>query len=393
MFSNRLEWNAPANALGVLLAEKRAAGDTLLDLTQSNPTQVGLDYPAEAILAALSRPAAMVYQPDPRGLMAARQSIAGYYSEQGADIAPDALFLTASTSDAYGMLFKLLGDPGDEVLVPRPGYPLLSYLTAFEGLGAVAYPLRYDAILGWRIDLDLLQALITPKTRAVVIVSPNNPTGAYASPEELEALDQICRRHGLAMIVDEVFADFPATPPPAIETRTALAGRTALTFVLNGFSKMLALPQVKLGWIAVGGAAPSAREAGTRLETLLDFYLSVAAPVQHAAAQLLALRKEIQRRIVARISQNSLVLRDRVAQTANCRMLPRQGGWYGVLEITDTLGDEERVLRLLARGNTVVHPGYFYDFNREGFVVVSLLPRPETFAAGVSNIIAFFGRK
>jgi len=390
MFSNRLEWDAPTNALGLLLAQKRSQTQTLFDLTQSNPTQVGLDYPDEAILAALSHPAAMVYEPDPRGLMAARRAIAGYYDEQGVAIDPEALFLTAGTSEAYAMLFKLLGDPEDEVLVPRPGYPLLSYLAAFEGLNAVAYPARYDPQHGWRIDLDVIDALVTPRTRAIVLINPNNPTGAYATPAELEALDRICLRHGLALIVDEVFADFAAASVPLV--RTALPGRSALTFVLNGFSKMLALPQVKLSWIAVGGDARLTVKAQKGLETLLDFYLSIGTPVQHAAGPLLALRKPIQHQITERVALNHLSLQTHIARAANCSMLSRQGGWYAVVHIADTLADEQRVLHLLAQADTVVHPGFFYDFNGEGFVVVSLLPDPQIFSTGVAGMVRLFGR-
>jgi len=390
MFSNRLEWDAPTNALGLLLAEKRSRAETLFDLTQSNPTQVGLDYPNEAILTALSRPAAMVYEPDPRGLMAARRAIAGYYDEQGVAIDPEALFLTAGTSEAYSMLFKLLGDPQDEVLVPRPGYPLLSYLAAFEGLNAIAYPARHDPLHGWRIDLDVIDALVTPRTRAIVLINPNNPTGAYATSAELAALDRICLRNGLALIVDEVFADFAAASAPAV--RTALPGRSALTFVLNGFSKMLALPQVKLSWIAVGGDARFTEKAQKGLETLLDFYLSIGTPVQHAAGPLLALRKPIQRQIVERVALNHRSLQAHVARAANCSMLSRQGGWYAVVHIADALTDEQRVLHLLGRANTVVHPGFFYDFSGEGFVVVSLLPDPQIFGSGVAGMVQLFGR-
>lgn len=391
MFSNRLDWDAPVNALGLLLAEKRARGEPLIDLTQSNPTRVDLAYPVAAILEALARPEAMVYRPDSRGLPAARHAIARYYSGQGADIDPAALFLTAGTSEAYGMLFKLLADPGDEVLVPRPGYPLLAYLAAFEGLGAVAYPQWYDDIRGWQVDPDLVQALITPKTRAVVLVSPNNPTGAYAAPETLAALDRVCRRNDLALIVDEVFADYPASPPTATHL-SALAGRTALTFVLNGFSKMLALPQVKLAWIAVGGAAAAARQAQSRLETLLDFYLSAAASVQHAAERLLALRTGIQRQVLARLADNARTLETQIGRTTNCRLLPRQGGWYAVVRFADAVADETRALHLLSQTNTLVHPGFFYDFDTEGYVVLSLLPAPELFRAGTANLFHMYGR-
>jgi hypothetical protein len=388
MFSQRIDWPMPPNALADLLARKQAAGRALLDLTQSNPTRVGLAYDKAAILGALARPGALVYEPDPRGRPDALRAIADYYHGLGCPLNADQLFLTASTSEAYGLLFKLLGDAGDEVLIPTPGYPLLAYLARFEGLRAVSYPTRYDETNGWTIDLEVLQALVTPRTRAVLAVSPNNPTGAYLKPGELAFLDELCGRHDLALVVDEVFADYggPEAPPQGLRTA---GGRTrCLTFVLNGFSKLVALPQVKLGWIGIAGEENKVRQAGQRLEALLDFYLSVASPVQHAVAALLAGRDAIQRQILARVAANELWLRQRAAQTGHGRVLRREGGWYIILELQDALGDEARVLGLLDRHDTLVHPGYFYDFHREGFVVLSLLPSPEIFQAGAAHLLA-----
>jgi aspartate/methionine/tyrosine aminotransferase len=389
MFSQRIDWHAPPNALSDLLARKKAAGRSLLDLTQSNPTRAGLNYDQEAILGALARPGALVYEPDPRGRPDALQAIADYYRGLGSPLDVDRLFLTASTSEAYGFLFKLLGDAGDEVLIPTPGYPLLAYLARFEGLRAVSYPTRYEEDSGWSIDLEVLQALVTPRTRAVLAVSPNNPTGAYLKPAERTALDDLCSRHGMALVVDEVFADYagPAAPPAHLPT---VAGRTGcLTFVLNGFSKLVALPQVKLGWIGIGGDAALAREAGRRLEALLDFYLSVASPVQHAVGALLAGRAAIQRQIIHRLDLNEGWLCAQAARSGQARVLRREGGWYAVVEIRDALNDEARVLGLLDRHDTLVHPGFFYDFHRDGFVVLSLLTPPETFQAGAARLLAF----
>lgn len=385
-FSQRYDWDLPPNALGELLARKQSAGRVILDLTQSNPTRVGLDYERGAILAALARPGGLVYEPNPRGRPEALAAIAEYYHGLGCPLDAAQLFLTASTSEAYGLLFKLLGDPGDEVLIPTPGYPLLAYLARFEGLRAVSYPTRYSEETGWSLDLEVLRALVTPRTRAVLAVSPNNPTGAYLKPAELAALDALCRRHDLALVVDEVFADYAGQTAPPPPLRTA-AGRTrCLTFVLNGFSKMVALPQVKLGWIAVCGEAGLAREAGGRLEALLDFYLSVAGPVQHAVELLLAGREAIQRQIIDRLEANEGWLRSQAGRSGHGRVLRREGGWYAVVELHDALDDEARVLGLLERCDTLVHPGFFYDFNREGFVVLSLLPPPEIFQAGVGHL-------
>jgi alanine-synthesizing transaminase len=390
MFSKRFADTLRPNALARRLAEQRAAGHTLIDLTESNPTRVGLRFPSKSLKAAWRVAASQPYAPDPRGLKEARRAIAGYYADTGRSVDPENLFLTAGTSEAYAMLFKLLADPGDEILIPRPGYPLLAYLTGFEGLNGILYPLTHSPEQGWAIDVEVLSALVTPRTRAIVVVNPNNPTGSYIKIDELRALDEMCRHHELALIVDEVFADYPTGSDP--RRVPGVAGNTAcLTFVLNGFSKLLALPQVKLAWIAICGAADLAREVGARLEMLLDFYLSVSTPVQHAAAALLAGRDAIQHKVRARLEINATTLIARAERTGNCRVLVREGGWYAVIDIRDALTDETRVLELLARADTLIHPGYFYEFGREGFVVLSLLPRPELFRTGIDRMLALCG--
>jgi aspartate/methionine/tyrosine aminotransferase len=391
IFSDRVNLDLAPNALSRLLALKRAQGQPVLDLTQSNPTRIGLPYPEEEILSALAQPQSLRYEPDPRGLRAARAEVLKYYRHLAQDLDDDAIFLTASTSEAYGTLFKLLGNPGDEILIPSPGYPLLSYLAGFENLTTVSYPLRYDPGRGWYFDLDLLEALITPRTRAVTVVNPNNPTGSYIKTAELEILDDICCRHNLALIVDEVFCDYSTDPAPDGVRSTVTRTRT-LSFVLNGLSKMVGLPQVKLGWIIVGGESGRVREAALRLELLLDCYLSVGTPVQHALGRLLALRKGIQNQLMARITTNRRILDELLGPTKNCHTLRREGGWYAVIEICDQLPDEERVLQLLDCDHTLVHPGAFYQFHREGFVVVSLLPPADVFHAGVEALVRRFGQ-
>ena len=391
MFSDRFEWDEAPNPLSRLIQEKTAAGTAILDLTAANPTRAGFDFDADIILNALAHPDGMVYTPHPQGLETARQAVAGYYREIGCKLTPDRLFLTASTSEAYSVLFKLLCNPEDEILIPRPGYPLLTYLARFEGLRPFSYPLRYDEVRGWDIDLDVLEALITPRTRAIVVVSPNNPTGSYLRWNTLADLDRVCSRHHPALIVDEVFSDFVSEEALPDRVETALNRTEALTFVLNGFSKLLALPQMKLGWIAVCGESGRVRAARSRLETLLDFYLSVGTPIQQAAPILLRLRGNIQSRIRSRLFENHRYLKTRTESTLNCRVLRREGGWYAVIDIADAVTDEDRVLRLLDLDNTLIHPGYFYDFHREGFVVVSLLPSPNRFAAGIDRLIARFG--
>lgn len=392
MFSDRATWDVSPNRLSRLLEKKKAKGETILDLTQSNPTMAGFEYEDEKILSALSQPQAMVYEPNPRGLKVGREAVRDYYRELGKDVDTDSIFLTASTSEAYSVLFKLLGNSNDEILIPRPGYPLLSFLSVFEDLRPVAYPLKYDAVKGWSIDLEVLPALITPCTRAIVVVSPNNPTGSYLKKQELRELDGLCRKHDLALIVDEVFSDFQSVPQPE-QVRTAAGRSGALTFVLNGLSKIAGLPQMKLGWIVVGGKSDLAATAKARLEMMLDFYLSVSTPVQHATNMILQRCKAIQEQINSRLDENSRFLKERLSQTANCKLLQREGGWYGVAEISDAVSDEDRVLQLLKNDNTLVHPGYFYEFDREGFVVVSLLTPVETFQAGVSRMIERFGRR
>jgi alanine-synthesizing transaminase len=390
MFSDRSNWNLSPNSLSVLLQNKKSKGDTIFDLTVSNPTRIGLDYNTEEILAALSQPQSMVYEPDPRGLMEAREAISTYYRDLGERVDLDAIFLTASTSEAYSILFKVLGNPGDEILIPRPGYPLLSYLACFEGLNPFSYPIRYDDRKGWSIDMDVLQALINQKTKAIILVNPNNPTGSYVSRQELAELETVCRKFDLALIVDEVFSDFNAAENTD-RVRTAVNHLNSLTFVLNGLSKIVGLPQLKLGWIVVSGDPDLSVQALSRLEMMLDFYLPASTPVQHAAKVLLHQRQVIQRQIFSRITSNSRFLQDKTAKTSNIRSLIREGGWYAVIEVSDAVSDEERVLQLLDQDHTLVHPGYFYEFHREGFLVVSLLTPVDIFRNGITSLISRFG--
>jgi len=385
LFADRCNWNLTPNDLSRLQKAKKIAGARIFDLTVSNPTQVGFDYDPEEILSAMSQPQSMVYEPDPHGLPCARQSVARYYSDQGKSIDIESIFLTASTSEAYTFLFKLLANPGDEILIPQPGYPLLSYLSGLESLQHIFYPLRYVEADGWHVDLELLEALINPKTRAIVVVSPNNPTGSCLKAHELTAIDDLCCRHGLALIVDEVFSDF-VNGKDANRVKTAVNQTKCLSFVLSGFSKILALPQVKLGWIVVGGNPEICSEARDRLEMITDLYLSVSTTVQHAVERLLALRKPIQRQLLSRIDSNSRFLEAQLTCNENARMLMREGGWYAVIEITDWLSDEERALQLLEKDNIFVHPGYFYEFHKNGFLVVSLITPVDTFQTGISRM-------
>ena len=410
MFSNRFKWNLATNQLAQLLETKRRAGAPILDLTEANPTRAGLAYPAAEILGALAQEGALLYEPAPRGLLRARAAVAGYYAERSLCVDPEHLCLTASTSEAYAYLFKLLCDQGDNVLAPQPSYPLFDFLAALEGVELRHYALEYQHPRGWAIDFDSLQQALTPQTRAVLLVNPNNPTGSFVKADEVAELNRLCQQRGLALIVDEVFGDYvlpcstgsgsdPVLPMSSkLESQVATAPRTAplsslvendaaLTFVLSGFSKILALPQMKLGWIVTNGPAMLRNEAEERLELIADTFLSVGAPVQHAAAQWLQLRAGLQQQITARTAANWQWLAALVAGTP-CRLLTLEGGWYATLEVPRHVAEEELILRLLAEDDVLVHPGYFFDFPREGYLVLSLLTPAEVFRVGVQRVLA-----
>lgn len=375
-FSSRLGWDVEPNRLSAALEARRAAGAEVLDLTQSNPTKADLDYPAVEIAAALDGARALTYEPHPAGLPAAREAVSAYYAARGQAIAPDRILLTASTSEAYGYLFKLFCDPGDEVLVPRPSYPLFEYLAALELTRVVQYPLFYDH--GWHFDPHAIEQRITPRTRALVAVNPNNPTGSYLKRGELADLAGLCAAHDLALISDEVFFDY-AFGGDADRASAVSAD----AFTLNGLSKALGLPQLKLGWIALGGAAAAALP---RLELIADTYLSVGTPVQAALPRLLALARDVQGRIRARTRTNLDLLRDQLAGSA-AHVLRLEGGWSAVLRVPRLRSEEEWALALLDAG-VLVQPGYFYDFDSEAFLVVSLLTPEAVFAAGVRRLRA-----
>ncbi|OFV96273.1 MAG: hypothetical protein A3F68_09640 [Acidobacteria bacterium RIFCSPLOWO2_12_FULL_54_10] len=384
MFSTRLEWNLRPNRLSELLQAKRASGATLLDLTESNPTRAGFIYPSEQILHAFHDPRALHYEPTPAGLTTARDAVAGYYAARGQQVSPECILLTVSTSEAYSYIFKLLADPGDEVLVPRPSYPLFDYLAALESLRPVPYSLAYDG--NWRVDFDALRRAVTPRTRAVVLVNPNNPTGSYIKKQELETLLPICAEHGLAIVSDEVFSDYAFAPDP--HRVQSLAGvEEVLTFCLSGLSKIAGLPQMKAGWIVTGGPQHLLAQARERLELIADTYLSVSTPVQHALPQLLSLGEGLRKQIIGRVRENMRFLENSVRGTA-CHALHAEGGWYAILQVPRTRSEEDWCLALLERENVLVQPGFFYDFDVEAFLVVSLLTQPETFQEGMERLLA-----
>jgi aspartate/methionine/tyrosine aminotransferase len=384
MFSDRTRVDLRPNRLAAKLAERRAAGAKLIDLTQSNPTRAGLPQPRD-LLAPLAADAASRYDPLPFGLPEARAAVARDFARRGSPLEPERILLHASTSEAYGFLFKLLCDPGDEVLVPRPGYPLFDFLAGLESVRVRSYALAYDG--EWHLDLNAIKAALGPRSRAIVAVSPGNPTGAYLKRDELERLESLCAERGIALVADEVFADFPLRED---SRRAASVARDsqALAFALGGLSKSCGLPQLKLAWTAVVGPDALRREALARLEVVADTYLPLSTPVQVAAPALLARKDELQAPIRARVAENLDTLRRALAAGSPATLLEPEGGWSAVLRVPATCSEEERALRLLEQRDVLVHPGYFFDFPGEAYLVLSLLPPPLEFGDGVARVLA-----
>jgi alanine-synthesizing transaminase len=382
MFSSRLPDGLAPNALSRAIAALRRSGADLCDLTQTNPTAVGLPYPPD-VLSSLADPAGRRYEPDPRGLLQAREAVAADYARRGLHVSPDRVVLTASTSEAYAVLFKLLCDAGDQVLVPRPSYPLFALLTALETVRAQPYALEFHG--AWSIDRATLEGSITNRTRAALVVSPNNPTGSLLRTDDREWLAGLAARHGLALVADEVFADYPLAPRP--EAVSLLGEDRVLTFTLGGLSKSGGLPQVKLGWIIASGPDGAVADALERLDVICDTYLSVSTPVQVAAARLIEAGHAIRAGIAARLAVNLDRLRAAIAAQPAVTLLEPEGGWSAVLHVPATAPEEALVLAVLEEARVIVHPGYFFDFAREAFVVVSLLPEPAVFAAGLERML------
>ena len=382
MFSSRFPWDLGTNRLTRALAEKRRAGAPVLDLTESNPTHAGLVYPPE-ILRAFDDRRILVYDPSPAGAVEAREAVAAYYAARGRRVETGRILLTASTSEAYAYLFKLLADPGDHVLVPRPSYPLFEFLANMESLEVRQYPLAYHG--GWAMDADTLAAAITARTRAVVLVNPNNPTGSYVKRAELEWLAPLCAGRGIALISDEVFADY-ALAPDAGRVTTLAGVEECLAFSVSGLSKIAGLPQMKLGWMVASGPERLRREAMEKLEWIADTYLSVGTPVQCAAAGLLRAGEAVQRQIRERTAANLACARHALAGSA-ANMLALEGGWYVTVQVPRIRSEEEWALELLAREDVLVQPAFFYDFESEAYLVLSLLTAPKIFREGVARLV------
>jgi alanine-synthesizing transaminase len=382
MFSSRLPARLEANAVSRAAARLRASGVRLLDLTETNPTEVGISYP-EGVLSSLADPRAGRYEPNPLGLEDARRAVAAQTGPEAGALSAARVVLTSSTSEAYSVLFKLLCDPGDRVLVPQPSYPLFDMLTRLEAVDASPYRLEHHG--AWSIDRASLEHALTASTRAILVVAPNNPTGSMMRAADLDWLTALCAAHGIALIADEVFADYPLRPRS--DARRVAGDSRALTFSLGGLSKSAGLPHLKLGWIIVSGPEHQAVTALERLEVICDAYLSVSTPVQVAARSLIECGRTIRGAVASRLDRNLRSLEHRLQSVPGIRLLEPEGGWSAVLRVPRTMSEDQLVLRLLEDAHVLAHPGYFFDFPEEAFLIVSLLPPPEIFDEAVDRLL------
>jgi alanine-synthesizing transaminase len=396
MFASRTNWRFDPNLLAQAQERHRQSGRALLNLTASNPTTCGFAYPQKEILAALADARALTYSPESKGLPETRAAVAEYYRGRtgltgsdlpgkGAKIDPERIVLLSGTSEGYSHILRLLCEPGDEILVPAPSYPLFEFLADLNDVRLATYPLLYDH--GWHLDLHTLGEAMTPRARAVMVVHPNNPTGSFLKPGEAAGLAEICAARGAAIVADEVFLDFPRE---GLHGSFAF-GTAALTFTLSGLSKICALPQMKLAWIVVGGPEELARAAAERLEVIADTYLSPGTPVQLAASKLLALRTEMQAQVRRRVVANLAFLDAELCGTASpFTRLECEGGWYAVLRVPSTGSDEALAAELLERCSVLAHPGKFFNFSQDGFLVLSLITPENDFQEGCRRLKQFF---
>src|SRR6266853_2935844 len=391
MFGSRTNWRLDPNQFAQALEAHRRAGKELLDLTVSNPTECGISYPEREILAALADPRALVYSPEGKGLHEAREAVADYYvgrtgfAGQGERVDPECIVLTSGTSEGYSHTFRLLCETGDEILVPAPSYPLFEFLADLADIRLVPFPLFYDH--GWQIDFTSLRGALTPRSRAVLLVHPNNPTGSFVKPREAAELAEICAAREMAIVADEVFLDYTGGPELA---RTFAFHDAALTFTLSGLSKISLLPQMKLAWLVVNGPQALVHTAVERLEIIADTYLSPSTPVQLALPKFLALRSGLQVQLRQRISANLAVLDAALRESKLLARLEREGGWYAVLRVPATCPDEALAVDLLERCSVLVHPGHFFNFSQDGFLVLSLIAPEKQFQEGGQRLRKFF---
>ena len=394
MFASRTKWRLDQNRFAQALDAHRRAGKELLDLTISNPTECGVSYPEQRILAALSDPRALAYLPESKGLREAREAVAGYYDGRtgfaatGQSVDPERVVLTSGTSEGYSHIFRLLCDAGDEILVPAPSYPLFEFLADLADIQLVPYPLFYDD--GWGIDFASLREALTPRSRAVLVVHPNNPTGSFVKSREAAILAEICAKREMAIVADEVFLDYADEFQNADSARTFALQDAALTFTLSGLSKISLLPQMKLAWMVVSGPESLVQTAVARLEIIADTYLSPSTPVQLALKTFLSLRSSLQTQLQERISANLAILDATLRESKLLARLDREGGWYAILRVPATGPDEDLAVELLERCSVMVHPGHFFNFSRDGFLVLSLITPEEQFDEGVRRLRKFF---
>jgi alanine-synthesizing transaminase len=385
MFSDRTNWKLTQNRFTQALEETRASRAEILDLTVSNPTRIGLQYDERAILASLASPSSLDYDPLAKGLREAREPVACYYREEHGirDLNPEQIVLTTSTSEGYSYVFRLLCNAGDELLVPKPSYPLFEFLADLQDVKLVPFPLLYDH--GWQIDFVSLQNALTPRTRGIVLVHPNNPTGSYVSDAEREELNKFCRQHDLALIVDEVFLDYAHD---AKARASFAANQDVLTFTLSGLSKIAALPQMKVAWVVTSGPQKQVEDAMARLDVIADTFLSMNAPIQWATSTLLEQRKDVQKQLMARVRENLAELDHQLAAQKSCARLSVDGGWYAILRVPAMQTDEDLAIDLLRQKSVLVHPGHFYDFPADGYLVLSLITRPDEFREGLARVLS-----
>jgi aspartate/methionine/tyrosine aminotransferase len=396
MFSKRTDWRLTPNRFTEAHREFVTSGREVLDLTVSNPARAGLAYDGNAILSSLNQPEALDYDPQSKGLLSARQAVARYYSEQhdaglarisNSEIDPESIVLTTSTSEAYSYAFRLMCDFEDEVLVPKPSYPLFDFLADLQDVKLVGYPLLYDH--GWQIDFPSLHKAVTQRTRAIVVVHPNNPTGSFVSEAERQELNDFCCKHDLALIVDEVFLDYARD---GVRHKTFATNKDAMTFTLSGLSKISGLPQMKVAWVVTSGPAKQVATAMGRMEIIADTYLSMNAPIQLAAPILLDQRRKIQSQLQDRVRLNLAELDGQLSGQKTCERLQLQGGWYAVLRVPAVQSDEDLAIEILQETGVLVHPGHFYDFANDGYLVLSLITPLDEFREGMERVLRFLNR-
>ena len=381
-FAQRTNWTLKENKLTQRLRRLRQSGEPILDLTESNPTRCGFAYPERKILSALGCPADLSYVPNPKGLLQAREAVCRYYARRQVSVEPEQVFLTSSTSEAYSFLFRLLADPNERVLFPRPSYPLFDFLGGLNDLTVDYYPLIYDD--GWRPDFEKFRTALDKPARALVLVNPNNPTGSFVKEADFLFLNALAVQKQVPIISDEVFVDYVFNKKTA--GFSLIQGHDNLIFTLGGLSKALALPQMKISWILVNGPSRLVKKASARLEVIADTYLSVSTPVQNSLSRWLDLQPGIQKAVLTRVRSNRKKLMEGLEGMSGCRYLKADGGWNAVLRLPSSCREEAFVLDLLEKDHVLVYPGYFFDFAEESHVVISLLPAENVFQPALERL-------